>query len=106
MMVDISNKKLNKKKSFFSKNKRVICDTHFLTLSKAGTFTSFSSQNKYAEISLFYKNNKRLKNTIFSAKKGLELFTFLPFETPSLLFLPKMGTVLFYSSSFSMINYF
>ena len=59
MMVDISNKKLNKKKSFFSKNKRVICDTHFLTLSKAGTFTSFSSQNKYAEISLFYKNNKR-----------------------------------------------
>ena len=106
MMVNISNKKLIKNKSFFTKNKNVICNTHILTLVKLSTFTSFSSQNEYAEISFFSKNDKKLKNTIFSNKENLELFTFLPFEAPSLLFLPKMGTVLFYSSSFSIINYF
>lgn len=106
-MVNMSSKKLNKKKKFFSKNERIVFNTHRLTLAKLSTFTNFSSQNEHAEISLFSKNDKRLKNTIwFSDKKHLKLFTFLPFETPSLLFLPKMGTVLFYSSSFSMMNHF
>lgn len=57
-------------------------------------------------ISSFYKDEKRLENKIFFLdQKTFKLFTFLPFETPNILFLPKMGSVLFYSSSFSMINY-
>ena len=99
------NKKLNKK--FLVKTKKMICNIHIFTLAKSSTFPSFSNQNKHTKRALFSKNDKILENTIwFSNKKYLKLFTFLPFETPSLLFLPKMGTVLFYSSSFSMINYF
>ncbi len=95
-MLDISNKKPYKNKSFFNKSKRIICNTRILILGKPSTFRSFSNQKKHTEVSLFSKKDK----------KNLKWFTFLPFETPSLLFLPKMGTVLFYSSSFSMINYF
>ena len=119
-MVDVSNKKLSKNKSFFSKSKgvrgatyfapqskEIVCGTPILTLSKRTSFIIFSYPNKYTGISLFSKNDKILKDkTWFSDKKSLKWFTFLPFETPSLLFLPKMGTILFYSSSFSMINYF
>ena len=103
----MSNKKLNKNKSFFSKNQKIICNIHIFTLAKSSTFLSFSNQNKHAKKALFSKNDKILESTVwFSNKKYLKLLTFLPFETPSFLFLPKMGTVLFYSSSFSIINYF
>ncbi len=44
------------------------------------------------------------KEPQFSREKLFKWFTFLPFETPTTLFLPKIGTVLLYSSSFSMIN--
>ena len=135
-MVNVSYKKLNKNKGFFSKSKvssqkqlslgffeaqtkasqmltlpsqskEIVWGTPILNLSKRITFLIFSYPNKYVEISFSSKNEKMLKDKIwFSGKKGLKWFSFLPFETPSLLFLPKMGTILFYSSSFSVINHF
>lgn len=58
------------------------------------------------KIPRFFERERRLEGkTLYFNKKTLKLFTFLPFETPNVLFLPKMGTVLFYFSSFSIINY-
>lgn len=106
-MINILNKKLNENKSFFSQNKKIICNTPVLTKLKSSSFTVFFSQSKFFKIPPFSKTHQILEDKIwFSDKKNRKWFTFLPFETPSLLFMPKMGTVLLYSSSFSIINSF
>lgn len=121
-MLDVSNKKLSQNKPFryslksncpylvhfydyknvrskygslrqlclHHKNKVLICRTSPFTLPKQVTFS---------------KSKEMLQNkTWFSHKENLKWFSFLPFETPSPLFLPKIGTVLLYSSSFSMVS--
>ena len=106
-MVNILKKRLNKNKSFLSKNNKINCNIPILTKLKSSTLSLFISQNKYLEIPFFSKNDQVLENKIgFSDKKNIKWFTFLPFETPNLLFLPKIGIVLLYSSSFSIINSF
>lgn len=92
IITNILNKKFNKNKSFFSKDKKMIYNTLILTKLKSSSLSISTYQNKCLEVPLF------------SNKKYIKLFTFLPFETPSLLFLPKMGIILLYSSSFSIIN--
>lgn len=120
-MVNILNKKLNENKSFFSKNNKINCNIPILTELKSSTLSLFIFQNKYLEILSFCeaktkiryanppfsKRDQVLEDKIgFSDEKNRKWFTFLPFETPNLLFLPKMGIVLLYSSSFSIINSF
>lgn len=106
-MLNILNKKFNGNKSFFSKNKKINCSTLILTKSKSSTFTVFVNQAKHLKIRLLSKNHQILEDKFeFSDEKNVKWSTFLPFETPSLLFLPKMGIVLLYSSSFSIINSF
>ena len=106
-MVNIVNKKLNENNSFFSKNKKINCNTQILTKLKSSTFSVFVHQAKYLKIPFLSENYQTLKEkSWFSDDKNRKWSTFLPFETPSLLFLPKMGIVLLYSSSFSIINSF
>ncbi len=74
-------------------------------------FTSSTSKNEIFARARSGRGARRssftkCKESQFSRKKTFKWFTFLPFETPITLFLPKMGTVLVYSSSFSMINLF
>lgn len=90
-----------------NKNKKMNYNTSILTLLKSNTLSIFPYQSKYLKIPLFSKNHQILEDKIrFSDDKNIRWFTFLPFETPSLLFLPKMGIILFHSSSFSIINSF
>ena len=112
------------KKTFYSisiltLSKETTCNLHFFAKPYGRTSSVFCNQNKCAKTSLFSKKEKMLQDTIcfakrssftrcigaqFSSKKNLKWLTFLPFETPTSLFLPKIGTILLYSSSFSMIN--
>lgn len=106
-MVNILNKKLNENKSFFSKNKKIGYNTPILTKLKSSTFSVFYYQAKYLKIPLLSKNHQILEDKFwFSDEKNLKWSTFLPFETPSLLFLPKIGIIFLHSSSFSIINSF
>lgn len=81
---------------------------NLLPKSLGGTLSVFDEQKKSAKSSFLYKNKKVLhaKMHFRTSKKCLKKVTFLPFETPTLLFLPKIGAVLLYSSSFSIINFF
>lgn len=68
-------------------------------------YSSRRTWKNRAKICLFSKKERKLQDKIwFSSEKNLKWLTFLPFETPTLLFLPKIGAVLLYSFSFSMIN--
>jgi hypothetical protein len=72
-------------------------------------FTSSTSKNEIFAPATSSRGARRSsftkwKEPQFSREKLFKWFTFLPFETPTTLFLPKIGTVLLYSSSFSMIN--
>ncbi len=83
----------------FSKNTttRETCFLRSFTLPRQVIFSK--SEEMLQDLDLQYKSK-----TWFFHKRTLKWFSFLPFETPSPLFLPKTGTVLLYSSSFSMVR--
>ena len=107
-------------RSIFTLPKGTTSNLHFFVNPYRGTSIIFCDQNKCAKISFFSKKKMlqdtiysarrssfaKCKQTQFSSKKISKWFTFLPFETPTTLFLPKIGTVLLYSCSFSTINGF
>ena len=76
---------------------RETCFLRSFTLPRQVIFSK--SEEMLQDLDLQYKSK-----TWFFHKRTLKWFSFLPFETPSPLFLPKTGTVLLYSSSFSMVR--